>query len=105
MRAAGLRLWTCLLLVIAVGSPVWAGAKPTRIELTLLGMDCSLCLQGLEQRLRELPGAQQVRLELERGRLNLLVRAGSTISDQTLRQLLRDAGLVVRRIQRTPVDR
>ncbi len=66
-------------------------------------MDCAICVQGLEQRLRSLPGAEQVRLDLERGRLNLLFRPGSTVADQTLRNLMRDAGFAVRQIRRSPV--
>jgi len=92
-----------MVLAIGVASPAWAGAMATRIDLVVVGMDCSLCVHGLEQRLRSLPGAQQVLLELERGRLSLQVRPGSTVADQTLRTLMRDAGFVVRQIRRTPV--
>ncbi len=94
-------LW--LLLCIGLVAPARAGATATRIELLLHGMDCSLCIQGLEQRLRSLPGAQQVLLDLDRGRLSLQVRPGSMIADETLRTLMRDAGFVVRQIRRTPV--
>lgn len=100
------RVWSRLIslaLICALVTPAWAGATATRIELLLVGVDCALCVQGLEQRLRSLPGAQQVRLELERGRLSLLVDAGSTVTDQTLRTLMRDAGFVVRQIRRSPV--
>lgn len=93
----------CLLLSTALLAPAWAGATATRIELLLHGMDCSLCVQGLEHRLRSLPGAQQVLLDLERGRLSLQFRPGATVADQTLRALMRDAGLVVRQIHRTAV--
>ena len=92
-----------LLLSIGLLVPAWAGATATRIELLLHGMDCSLCVQGLEQRLRSLPGAQQVQLDLERGRLSLQFRPGTTVADQTLRALMRDAGFVVRQIHRTPI--
>lgn len=92
-----------LLLSIGLVAPAWAGASATRIELLLHGMDCSLCVRGLEQRLSSLPGAQKVLLDLERGRLSLQVRRGSTIADETLRTLMRDAGFVVRAIRRTPV--
>jgi copper chaperone CopZ len=94
-------LW--LLLVIGPATPAWAGATGTRVELLLHGMDCSLCVQGLEQRLRSLPGAQQVLLDLERGRLSLQFRPGSMVADQTLRTLMRDAGFAVRQIRRSPV--
>jgi len=95
--------WALLLIAAGLAAPAWAGATGTRIELLLHGMDCAICVQGLEERLRSLPGAQQVVLDLERGRLNLLVRPGSTIADQTLRTLMRNAGFVVRQIRRSPV--
>lgn len=100
-RRAGCSLG--LLLALGLISPAWAGATATRIDLLFLGMDCSLCVQGLEQRLRSLPGAQQVQLDLERGRLSLLLRPGSTVADQTLRTLMRNAGFVVRQIRRSSV--
>ena len=46
---------------------------------------------------------QKVRLDLERGRLSLQLRAGSTVADETLRTLMRDAGFVVRQIRRSPI--
>lgn len=95
--------WALLLIAAALAAPAWAGATGTRVELLLHGMDCAICVQGLEQRLRSLPGAQQVLLDLERGRLNLLFRPGSTVADQTLRNLMRDAGFAVRQIRRSPV--
>jgi copper chaperone CopZ len=97
------RALLALLLASGLSAPAWAGSSATRIELLLLGMDCGLCVNGLEQRLRSLPGAQQVHLDLERGQASLQVRPGSTVTDQTLRSLMRDAGIVVRRIRRSPV--
>lgn len=90
-------------LASSLGAASWAGTTGTRIELLLQGMDCSLCVQGLEQRLKSLPGAQQVTLDLERGRLSLQFRPGSSVADQTLRSLMRNAGFVVRQIRRSPV--
>jgi len=83
----------------------WGEAKGTRIELLLQGLDCSLCVQALEQRLRTLPGAEQVTIDLERGRLSLQLRGGSRVADETLRTLMRNAGFVVQQIRRSPVGR
>jgi len=74
----------------------------TRVEVLLLGVDCSLCTEGLERRLRSLAGAEAVQLDLERGRLSLTLRPGSTVADATLRELMRHAGFVVRQIRRSP---
>lgn len=90
-----------LLLVLSLSAPAWAGVRATRVEVLLQGMDCSLCSEGLERRLRSLPGAEAVQLELERGRLSLTLRPGSTVADETLRELMRNAGFVVRQIRRS----
>jgi len=74
----------------------------TRVEVLLLGVDCSLCTEGLERGLRSLAGADAVQLDLERGRLSLTLRPGSTVADATLRELMRHAGFVVRQIRRSP---
>ena len=97
------RLGLLLLLLFGLAGAAPAGSVPTRIEVKLRGMDCSLCSQGLETRLRQLPGAEAVRLDLERGRLDLTVRAGSAVADDTLRALMRNAGIVVLGIRREPV--
>jgi cation transport ATPase len=75
------------------------------VEVLLAGMNCSLCTQGLERRLLRLPGAEAVLLELERGRLSLTLRPGSTVSDETLRTVMRDAGFAVRQIRRSSATR
>lgn len=92
-----------LTLVGGLAGAALAGATSTRIEVLLHGMDCSICSQGLERRLRNLPGAESVRLDLERGRLDLTLRPGSNLADDTLRSLMRDAGIVVRQIRREPL--
>ena len=90
-------------LAIALPAPGWAGGSTTRVEVLLLALDCGLCLEGLERRLRELPGADGVQLDPVRGRLSLRLRSSSAVSDATLRSLMRNAGLVVRSIRRSPV--
>lgn len=94
-----------LLLALRPVAPVQAGTATTHVEVLLAGMNCALCTQGLERRLRRLPGAETVRLDVARGRLSLTLRPGSTIADDTLRTLMRDAGFVVREIRRTTAPR
>jgi copper chaperone CopZ len=108
LRCTSPQCLLALLLVLSLTAAAtkggaWASAQSTRIELLVQGMDCSLCVQGLEQRLKTLPGAEQVKLDLERGRLSLMLRPGSRLADETLRTLMRDAGFVVRQIHRSAV--
>lgn len=103
-RSPRRRALLSLLLSLPLALPAWAGSAATRVEVLLVGMNCSLCTQGLERRLLRLPGTDAVLLELERGRLSLTLRPGGSVSDDTLRSVLRDAGFVVRQIRRSSVS-
>lgn len=104
-RLSAAAVATSLLLLVGLLLPAWAGSSnATRIDVQLRGMDCAICFQGLEQKLRDLPGADKVVIDLERGRLSLQLRAGSSLTDDTLRQLLLDSGFVVEQIRRSRVS-
>ncbi len=54
-------------------------------------MACPFCAYGIEKKLRALPGARNVKVDLEDGRAKSEAPAG-TITEQQIRQAIKDAG-------------
>jgi mercuric ion binding protein len=84
--------------------PAWGGNGATRIEIAINGMVCSFCAQGIENRLKTVPGASAIQVDLQHRLVKLQINSGGTVSDDRLRTLIRDAGFDVRRIERTSLQ-
>jgi copper chaperone CopZ len=88
-----------------IGSPsIGKGLGTERIDLTINGMVCSFCVQGVERKIRGLPATQNVKIDLSKRVVQVWVRHGETIQDDQLRKLIRDAGFDVREIKRINVS-
>jgi mercuric ion binding protein len=88
-----------LLLLAALG--VTAAANATTIEVTVNGLVCGFCAQGIEKTLRKNPATDDVFVSLEHRLVAVATRPESDIADTTLREALRDAGYDVVAINRT----
>ena len=95
---------TALLMEPAVMQPAWSGTGRTRVDIAINGMVCSFCAQGIEKKLKSLPGAQSVDVDLHRRLVSITFRSGSSVADANLRKLIRDAGFDVRQIQHSSLD-
>jgi copper chaperone CopZ len=73
-----------------------AGASLYRISVS--GMVCSFCAQGIEKRLKALPGTAAVHIDLAKGLVEVTARPGSSLDAGSLKRAVRDAGYDVRRI-------
>jgi mercuric ion binding protein len=61
-------------------------------------MVCSFCAQGIEKRLKAVPGVEAVQINLSKGMVEVTARSGASLDAATLKQAIRDAGYDVRRI-------
>jgi copper chaperone CopZ len=66
-------------------------AEVDHIEVRVNGMACPFCAYGIEKKLRGLPGAKNVKVDLDGGRATFEAPAGS-VSEQQVRQAIKDAG-------------
>ena len=85
-----------VLLALASGS-----AYATTIQMTVNGLVCAFCAQGIEKKLRKLPATEDVFVSLERKVVAVALKGGQDIPDATLRKALTDAGYSVAAIQRS----
>ena len=77
------------------------GAQATTIEMTVNGLVCGFCAQGIEKTLRKNPATQEVLVSLENRLVAVVTKEGADIEDADLRKALTDAGYDVKAIERT----
>ncbi len=76
------------------------GTHVRTIEVTVLGMTCSFCAYGVEQKLNKLEGVGELTVDLKNGRAILEMDDEADVSNETLLQTVDAAGFDVSRIIR-----
>jgi copper chaperone CopZ len=71
------------------------------IEMTVNGLVCGFCAQGIQKTLRKNPATQEVLVSLENRLVAIVTKDGADIPDTDLRKALTDAGYDVKAIERT----
>jgi len=78
-----------------------SGAQAATIEMTVNGLVCGFCAQGIEKTLRKNAATEDVLVSLEHRLVAIATKSGADIPDETLRKALKDAGYDVKAIVRT----
>lgn len=76
-------------------------AAATTIELTVNGLVCGFCAQGIEKTLRRNSATSDVFVSLENRLVAVATKPSTDIPDDVLRKALQDAGYDVKAIART----
>jgi mercuric ion binding protein len=71
------------------------------IELTVNGLVCAFCAQGIEKKLKKFPATLEVVVNLEHRLVAVSLKDGQDIPDADLRKALTDAGYTVKAIVRS----
>jgi mercuric ion binding protein len=84
---------------------VAASSRAATIEMTVNGLVCAFCAQGIEKKLKKFPATAEVVVSLEHRLVAVSLRDGQDIPDADLRRALTDAGYTVKAISRseTPI--
>jgi copper chaperone CopZ len=80
---------------------ITATSTAATIEMTVNGLVCAFCAQGIEKKLRKFPATAEVVVNLEQRLVAVALKDGQDISDTDLRKALTDAGYTVKAIART----
>ena len=78
-----------------------SGATAATIELTVNGLVCGFCAQGIEKTLRRNAATDDVFVSLENRLVAIATKPEADIADEVLRKALKDAGYDVKAIART----
>jgi len=87
------------LAIALLALPLPSGA--TTIEMTVNGLVCAFCAQGIEKTLRKFPATSDVVVSLEHRLVAIGLKDGQDIADEALRTALTNAGYTVKAIART----
>jgi copper chaperone CopZ len=89
-----------LLLAVALFALAATSAAAT-IEMTVNGLVCAFCAQGIEKKLKKFPATAEVLVSLEHRLVAVSLKDGLDIPDAELRKALTDAGYTVKTISRS----
>jgi copper chaperone CopZ len=93
------------LLLAATLLAVASNSVAATIEMTVNGLVCAFCAQGIEKKLKKFPATAEVVVSLEHRLVAVGLKDGQDIPDADLRKALTDAGYTVKAILRsaTPI--
>jgi copper chaperone CopZ len=81
---------SAILLVLLV--PSRARAEYTRVELTILGMDCATCAHGVRIGVQKVAGVESVELSLERAEAAIRLADGNRVLLDQFRRIVKANG-------------
>jgi copper chaperone CopZ len=90
-----------ILVVALMFSP---SAFAATIQMTVNGLVCGFCAQGIEKTLRKNPATADVLVSLENRLVAIATKEGQDIGDDELRKALTNAGYDVKSIERTAIS-
>lgn len=62
------------------------------------GLNCPFCAYGIEKQLLKLDGVKNVETELVLGQIAVQVEDGVTLSEETVREIIRDSGFTFKQM-------
>lgn len=92
------RIQTVVAAILVAFSAV---AHATTVEMTVNGLVCAFCAQGIEKKLKKFPATSEVLVSLEHRLVAVQLKDGQDIKDEELKKALTDAGYSVKSIART----
>ena len=88
-----------LIAAIALSSLAASSWAATSIKVTVNGMVCAFCAQGIEKRLSKLPAAKAVYVDLKEKVVAVEAKEGQTLDGQVISDEIRDAGYDVSKLE------
>jgi len=89
---------TCAGITLATGflSSAWASES---VKVTVNGMVCAFCAQGIEKRLSKLPATKAVFVDLKKKIVAVEAKEGQTLDGKTITAEITDAGYDVVKLE------
>ena len=92
------REMTIGILASLLAGPVFAAEK--QIDVSVKGMVCSFCAQGIKKKFSADEAVEKIEVSLERHRVGLVLKDGKNIADEKITEVLEEAGFAVEKIER-----
>ena len=89
---------------LALADPaVSLGVSPAvskEIRVSVKGMVCAFCAQGITKKFKREPSVSHVEVSLEKKFVTIETKGNEDLSDEKINQILKDSGYSVERIER-----
>ena len=72
-----------------------AGAPAGEVQVIVLGVTAPFFIFGIIKRFEQIPGVQHASFNLLHGRADILLKPGATVTDDELRQAVRNASYTI----------
>lgn len=80
-----------------------AMAAGTQYIMRVDGLACPYCAYGIEKKLKEINGTSNISVDLDKGLVQVDVKEGVTLTEDTMKQLFQDAGFTYRSMKKNPL--
>lgn len=75
-------------------------ALAEEVTVTVKGMVCSFCAQGIKKTFGKIESVKNVEVDLDKKFVKLDLKDGSTLSDEVIKGAINDAGYEVEKMER-----
>ena len=89
-----------LLLAFSIILSLAAYAHAKDVKVSVNGMVCSFCAQGIEKKFSAQSAVKSVKVNLDSHLVKLELKDGQNLDDKTITKILTDAGYSVSKIER-----
>jgi mercuric ion binding protein len=87
-------------MLIILLAPLGVNAAPVSYSLEIDGLACPFCAYGVEKKLSSIDGVEEIRVDIEKGQIIVIMSDGSTLSESSAREQVDKAGFTLRSITR-----
>lgn len=82
------------------GFVISASVRADVVKVSVNGMVCGFCVQGISKKLNNTGAVEKVQVDLEKKLVSFSTLAGKTLDDAAITKLITDAGYAVVKIER-----
>ena len=90
-----------IFLILAFFIPVVSLAAGKEIKVSVKGMVCAFCAQGITKKFKAEPAVEKVDVSLEKKLVTIDIKEGQELSDKKIERVLTDSGYNIEKIDRT----
>lgn len=97
-----MKMFLCAVLLTLTTSGV-ALAAGTQYTMRVDGLACSYCAYGVEKKLKQIEGVQDIKIDLDVGMVQVKVAEGVELTEAQMKKLFNDAGFTYRSMEKKPL--
>ncbi len=92
-------LVAAIALSLSAVSAAQTGSAPSTIKAEVNGMVCAFCAQGMEVKIKAMPQAKEVLVNLDKRVVAVELKPGQTVTHDKIKQTIADSGYDVVKIE------